>query len=409
MAEKEEKKAFTLLDLAKTLNKEFKSPELLRVADVVPAYKRLKSGALGMDYALFGGLPYGRVVVFSGEQHSGKTSGAMAFLAAYQRENPDKVCLFVDVEQSLDIKHQALMNGVDLNKLIILTPDVGMSAEQIFDIILRAQLETGDIGLMVIDSIPALETAYNLKNEFTKDMGKKGTIAAPLQKFLREILPALRKKNNILILINQVRLIGETYNGYPIYDEPGGWAPKYYSSVSIRFGLRKFMKGAEEIGSSDGQGADGFKIFFKIFKNKTASCSRGGGFITYRYETGMDKVWDLIQIGELIHAVEKLNQATYRLVNPLTGEVLYDENGKELKGYKSKLLEYLDSHPKFKDEFYNLTVKSLSASNDISLLSDEEREELDKEEESIDTKDKEKKKNSKVVSDDDELVEENGD
>ena len=47
----------TLAELAKKLNKEYKTDKLIVKSNVIPKYERLASGALGMDYPLFGGLP----------------------------------------------------------------------------------------------------------------------------------------------------------------------------------------------------------------------------------------------------------------------------------------------------------------------------------------------------------------
>ena len=69
-----------------------------------------------------------------------------------------------------------------------------LSGEQILAEIMTMQTESDNIGLIVIDSIPALVTAQNLKNEFTKDMGKQGTIAKSMHKFLTEITPSLEEK-----------------------------------------------------------------------------------------------------------------------------------------------------------------------------------------------------------------------
>ena len=82
-----------LQDIAKRLNKEYSNNNLIIKADVVPYYNRLASCLMGFDYALWGGLTTGRVHVFSGLEHSGKTLASMAFLAAYQREHPDKICV----------------------------------------------------------------------------------------------------------------------------------------------------------------------------------------------------------------------------------------------------------------------------------------------------------------------------
>jgi recombination protein RecA len=126
----------SLKDIAKKLNREYKMDDLITVSDIKPNYERLACGALGMDYPLFGGLPLGRICVYSGLQHSGKTTAACCELAAYQRKFPDKVCVFVDVEHSLDLKFQANMNGVDLEKLYYVDPH-GLSGEQICDLIVE--------------------------------------------------------------------------------------------------------------------------------------------------------------------------------------------------------------------------------------------------------------------------------
>ena len=85
----------SILETAKKLNKAYKNEKLALTADVIPSYRRLASNALGVDFPLYGGLPYGRVVTISGREHSGKTTGACLFLAAYQRANPDKVCVYI--------------------------------------------------------------------------------------------------------------------------------------------------------------------------------------------------------------------------------------------------------------------------------------------------------------------------
>ena len=64
----------SLKDVVQKINKEYKDSNLITKSNVVPVYKRLASGAFGMDYPLFGGLPYGRICVYSGQNHSGKTT-----------------------------------------------------------------------------------------------------------------------------------------------------------------------------------------------------------------------------------------------------------------------------------------------------------------------------------------------
>ena len=60
-----EAKSFTMSDFAKKLNKEYNNNNLIIKSDVVPVYERLSSGMMGMDYPLYGGLPYGRLMVYA--------------------------------------------------------------------------------------------------------------------------------------------------------------------------------------------------------------------------------------------------------------------------------------------------------------------------------------------------------
>jgi recombination protein RecA len=350
----------SILDIAKKLNKEYKMDRLAIVADIKPSYERLPTGALGLDYPLFGGLPLGRICVFSGLQHSGKSTAACVALAAYQRRFPEKVCVYVDVEHSLDIKFQAAMSGIDMSKLLYIDP-IGLSGEQICDLVI--ELQRGDeVGLVVLDSLPAMVPQAVLENDMTKDAGMRGTMAKKLYPFLAVMQSLVTEKNNILICINQVRDDGKTFTGIQKWKEPCGGAPQFYSSVSVRFGTRKFTKGddMDACGAQNGEGADGFRLQFKIMKNKTAPCNRGGGFITFRYATGMDWLHDLLEIAIGFGFIPRVNNVTYQLVDLETGVLLQDENGRELKGKKADLIEYIKTNIPFQVKYLAMLNKAIS-------------------------------------------------
>ena len=374
-----------LSDIVSTICKEYKDNTLIVKSNVTPNYKRLPCGAFGMDYPLFGGLPYGRICMYSGQPHSGKTTAAVVEMAAFQRANPEKTCVYVDVEHSLDLQFQAKMTGLDLNRMYYMNP-THLSGEQILDAIIDMQKDAEDIGMIVLDSIPALLPADVLENDISKDVGMRGTIAKPLHKFLIEMSSLLSKKENILILINQVRQVGTTFTGAPIYKEPGGDGPRYYSSVSVRFGTRTFTLGENmDACKPDGEGADGYRIRFKITKNKTAPCNRGGGFITFRYDTGLDWIHDLLEIAIQFNFIQRLNNITYQLIDLETGEILTNEEGKELKGKKSDLIEYIKNNIAFQTKYLDMLTKYISADNVSygSLLDERTIKEIEAEETSI--------------------------
>ena len=352
----------TIAEVAKRLNKEFGDNTLAIKADVTPTYERMSTGAFGLDYPLFGGLVYGRIMTFAGLFHSGKTTAACLCLAAYQRANPDKMCIYVDVEHSLDLKFQARMNGVDFEKLIYFNPKT-LSGEQILDSILEFE-KSEDVGMIILDSIPALLPAQSMENDIEKDPGMRGTIAKPLHRFLIEMSNLVAQQNNILLLINQVRVAGTTFTGAPIYSEPGGQAPQYYSSIKVRFGTRTFIKG-DKVDSSDGEGADGFRLKFVITKNKCGPVSRGGGFISYNYQKGLMWMEDLLEIAYKFDFIKRINNITYSLVNLENGEVYKDENGNDLTGKRKDLENYILTNVEFQKEYIDMLNKHIKA-DDIS-------------------------------------------
>lgn len=373
----------SVLEKMSKVNREYQNKSLAIMADVIPSYKRLPVNDLGFDFPLFGGLPYGRLCVFAGKEHSGKTTAACVAMAAYQRANPDRLCVYVDVEHSLDKEFQSAMTGLDLTKLVYINPE-NMSGEQILDLILEFQ-DADDIGMVVLDSIPALVSGKELENDIEKDLGKSGNMARPLHKFTKRMADLVSAKNNIFIYINQVRVTGQTFTGAAIYGEPGGDAPKYYASVKVRFGTRTFTQG-DKVDCSDGENADGFRLKFAITKNKTASTQRGGGFLTFRYDTGLDWLFDTFEVALKYEFIQRLSTQSYQLVNLETGEVYTDENGNPLKFVgKNKLKEYLNTHVAFQTEYLSMLNRYISASSNRygSLLDERSLNEIKAEENSI--------------------------
>lgn len=371
-----------ILSVAKKLNKEFSDDTLAIKADITPTYKRMATGAFGLDYPLYGGLVYGRIATFAGREHSGKTTAACLALGAYQRANPDKICVYVDVEHSLDLKFQMRMNGIDPDRLIYFNPKT-LTGEQVLDSILEFQ-KSDDVGMIVLDSIPALLPAQSMENDIEKDPGMRGTIAKPLHRFLIAMSNLVNQKNNILLLINQARISGTTFTGAPIYSEPGGDAPKYYSSIKVRFGTRTFIKNGNT-DASDGEKAKGFRLKFVITKNKCGPVARGGGFISYSYDKGLMWMEDLLEIAYKFDFIRRINNVTYSLINLETGEVYKDENGEELTGKRKELEDYILTNIEFQKNYLEMLNKYISASDTSygDILDAREKEAIKEEERSV--------------------------
>ena len=133
------------------INKQFGAGSIMSLSqsDVVPV-DVITTGILPLDLALgVGGLPRGRIVEFFGPPSSGKSTLALHVISEAQKMG--LTCAYVDAEHALDAVYADVI-GVDLPSLLISQPN---TAEQGLEITIRL-VESGEIGVVVIDSVAAL-------------------------------------------------------------------------------------------------------------------------------------------------------------------------------------------------------------------------------------------------------------
>ena len=220
----------------------------------VKPWDSISTGALTLDNALgIGGLPRGRVVEIYGPESSGKSTLALSVVAKAQEQG--LICAYIDAEHSLDPVYMQDM-GVDLDNLYLAQPDYGEQGIDIADKLLR----TGEIGLIVIDSVAALVPKAELDGEM--EQAHMGLQARMMAKALRKLTGLASQHNTLIIFINQLRnKIGVMF-GNP-ETTPGGMSLKFYSSV--RIDVRK----KEDLKDKSGE-PTGIKVKAKIIKNKMA-------------------------------------------------------------------------------------------------------------------------------------------
>lgn len=345
-----------------------------RLSNIIGAVRRLSFGSVSANYATFGGVPYQKLIVSSGVEHSGKTLGACQLMAQYQHENPGKVCVYVDAENTLRGQEEFLckMTGLSTEEGKFLRGEVdGMSAEQIFDFIEDLQLKPW-IGMIVLDSAPMLIPQEVLDSSSTVDKGMRASIAKALGVFIRKMTTLTARVGNILLVINQVR-VEKLHNGAIRYNEPCGYALNYYPSFKMRFGTRKFINAkGEEISDSKATEAVGFRISFSTTKSRVGATNRGGGYITYLYDSGMDYLGDLVATATTFGYITA-GGAWITLTDPLSGEVLTTKGGEPLKfNGKQKLITFLKEHPEFAEKYTERLEQAMSNGGNISLLADED-------------------------------------
>ncbi len=295
----------------------------------------LSLGSPMVDFCLYGGIPEGRIVEFAGAEGSGKTTTAFMVAASYckveLKRNPDnpRAIIFLDNEGTLDPTWASVF-GYDLSedapvRTIVIRPE-GQNAEEIFDMALNL-LRTGEVGLLIFDSIATLVPAQIADESMEKY--QMGGIAKSLTRFANTALGLLRKYKATLVAINQVRENMSAY-GNPI-TTPGGRAWKHACSSRLMFKRGEFFDDNGNKLSTTAESPAGHIVNVAVVKTKTSKWDRKGGSYRLNYTKGVDILSDTIEAALHFGLIDNSTQGTFKIIDPETGEIKLDSDGKEIK------------------------------------------------------------------------------
>ena len=337
----------------------------------------LSLGSPSLDFCIYGGVPEGRIVEFSGPEGSGKTTNAFLAAASYQRaevkrnpENPRSI-VFLDNEGTLDREWAAKM-GYDISEdatvpTILIRPEA-QSAEEIFDMALD-MLKTGEVGLLIFDSIATLVPMQIADESMEKQ--QMGGIAKALTRFANTAIGLLRKYKATLIAINQVR---ENIGGYgPALSTPGGRAWKHACSMRLMFKRGAFFDEDGNELTTSAESPAGHIIDMAVLKTKTCRWDRKLGHAHLNYTRGVDIVQDTIDVALHLGFIDNSAQGMYKLIDPETGALMIDEDGNEIKiRGKKNVATYFREHTDQWRKLYDMVYEKLSQKQDPFVKSFEE-------------------------------------
>ena len=310
-------------------------------------YDKIKFTSPRLNYMTFGGLATGRIYEFAGPEGSGKATSAfdlmknaqIKFQKEYEEEQAkgntafeERKVFFLDEEGTFDAVW-ARKFGVNVEKVMIWQPQ-GESAEKVLDV-LRNVIETGEVGLAILDSIATLVS----EQVYEESLEKKayGGIAATLTRFVNLIKGPLLKYDCTLIMINQVREdLGSMFGGTIT---PGGRAFKHACSARFEFRKGKFVDDNGKELTNNAENPAGNIIHVVVKKTKIFEPTRRVGYYTIKYLTGPDFMSDYIDVG-LQTGVINQRGAYFDILDLSTGEILNEE---KIQG-KPKLKEQLELH-----------------------------------------------------------------
>lgn len=361
-------------DLIAKSKKDWDCPTLMNSADEARGGKIPFSSPL-MNWCTYGGIPRNAITEFHGAEGGGKTTTAVDIcknaIKVFKEEHdaqvtelrnkvasgkkefagmledlidrgPKKV-FYLDLEHAFD-KAWSTKLGINREEIEIMQPP-NIPAEAVLQR-LQELIETGELGLVVLDSLPSLVT----QAELDKKYGERtvSALAGLLCTFMRKIVPILTRYECALLMINQIR---DNMDNPYVVNTPGGKAPKFYASLRIlfRLGTPVDFLGNELPASSENPA--GHLVNAKIVKQKTAPFDRKLGSYYLMSQSGIRPDFDYAQLAVKKYGIIKKSGAWFTICDPYTGEIVENEAGAPVKlNGMAKVYEYLQASPEYYDK-----------------------------------------------------------
>lgn len=269
------------------------------------------TGSLNLDAAIgCGGIPDGRITLWSGPESSGKTLGSLCYAKKKQQEG--KRILFIDAECTWDHNWASMLGlKVDAQSMLIAQESSGI---KIFDLlcgkpksknrknaipgILSAEIlkqmedEGAPLGAIILDSINAVVPP--LEQDMETGDQQIGSLSRFLPPMLRRLSPLLKDHSIPLIAICQARTNIGQMKGDPL-TVSGGKALMH--AASLWLDSRKVN--GSDIYSSDDSNEEkpiGHQVRIKVRKNKVGAPGRKAELTIY-YTRGVDLRPELLDQG----------------------------------------------------------------------------------------------------------------
>lgn len=259
-----------------TLSKKYKDiePEIIgKASDKMAEIDWIPTNIYALDRVMGKGLPRGRMVEIWGKASSGKSTTALQIISAIQRRGG--TAAFIDAEQTYDSKWGEAC-GINNDELIIVKPNNGEQALSIVE----SMVDTGELDLIVVDSIPSLlPKAIQNKEIGCPTVGEQ---ARMMSVFMQKVTPKLAKTKTTIILINQTRTNIGVMFGDPT-TLPGGASVEFYASIILKVARDKKRIVYDPVTGDP----IGHYMIVKNTKNKVSSPFREAEY-KFMYHTGVD-------------------------------------------------------------------------------------------------------------------------
>lgn len=245
----EQKQSKNITAALAAMEKRYGERVIMKMSDASAEVETISSGRADLDVALGGGYGVGKIIEIFAESGCGKTGLALEAIKVVQ--DLGGIAAIVDSEHALNTEYCEQI-GIDVDDLYICQPSFG---EQAIEAI-RVLIGTGDIDLIVVDSVAAMVPKAELEGESGE--AKIALQARMMSQGMKLITAAASSAGTTIIFINQLRSTIAMYG--PPKNVSGGNALKFYCTQRLEVKNKGQIKEGEEV--------IGFKQNITVVKNK---------------------------------------------------------------------------------------------------------------------------------------------
>jgi len=379
----------TFNEIIKKCEKEWSCPELMESVNKTGG-KKIPFSSPSLNWATYGGVPRAAMTEFYGQPGGGKSSSAMdicknaldLFNEEYSTEvmhlqeevangkkeakvklqdltdrGPKKV-LYLDLEHSFDRKWAGVLGITNKAISVMQPPDI--AAEQILQKV-QELIESGEVGLIVLDSIPSLVSQKELDKKYGE--ASVAPIAGLLTTFCRKVTQLLTRYDCTFIFINQLRVnIANPYAD----QTPGGEAIKFYCSLRLKFLLGSPLDFLGNEIPQKSENPAGYKISVKIVKQKSAPFDRKLGEYYLMSQSGLRIDYEFANLAITKYGIIRKNAGWYTFYDPETQDP-YEKDGNLIKvNGLAKVYDYLQSDMEYDERLRKFIIDDIN-SNGLSI------------------------------------------
>ena len=379
----------TFEETIKKCEKEWSCPELMESVNKTGG-KKIPFSSPSLNWATYGGVPRAAMTEFYGQPGGGKSTSAIDIcknaidifneeysneVLKYQEEvakgkkeskvklqdltdrGPKKV-LYLDLEHSFDKRWAGVLGITNKDIKVMQPPDV--SAESILQKV-QELIETGEVGLIVLDSIPSLVSQKELDKKYGE--ASVAPIAGLLTTFCRKVTQLLTRYDCTFIFINQLRV--NIANPY-VDQTPGGEAIKFYCSLRMKFLLGSPLDFLGNEIPQKSENPAGYKISVKIIKQKSAPFDRKLGEYYLMSQSGLRVDYEFASLAITKYEIIKKNAGWYTFYDPETKDP-YEKDGNLIKvNGLAKVYDYLQSDMEYDERLRKFIIDDIN-SNGLTI------------------------------------------